>query len=240
MAYDTSGKDTTASPAPGGDLPSIGRAVDVLLRLLVALSVLLAPVALEAQTRGALEEEAERARRGAGLRIGGWLTSGLAEVDGVDYSTTPHFEGWYQRGLDRHIAIESTLSVWRREQERQDERATTYIVPLFTSVKFFPGVGPEDQVQPYLLGGGGVALGIDDRENTSGGLLGLGGGGGTSFATGFGLRGGAGLDLWLGRSLGVTLGGRYQWLRFFDGNPGGERTYQGTVVDLGVTYRFQY
>jgi opacity protein-like surface antigen len=200
----------------------------------------MAPLALEAQARGDLEEAAERARRGAGLRIGGWLTSGLPTLDGTDYSTTPHFEGWYQRGLDRHIAIESTLSVWRREQQRDAERATTYIVPLFTSVKFFPGVGPEDQVQPFLLGGGGLALGIDDRENTSGGLLGLGGGGGTSFATGFGLRGGAGLDLWLGRSLGITLGGRYQWLRFLDGSPGGERTYQGTVVDLGVTYRFQY
>lgn len=218
----------------------VGRCAEPALRLLVCLLILSVPLALEAQIRGDLETEAERARRGAGLRVGGWLTSGLPTVDGADYSTSPHFEGWYQRGLDRHIAIESTVSVWRREQLRDTERATTYIIPLITSVKFFPGVGPENQVQPYLLGGGGLGLGIDDRENTSEGLLGLGGGGGTSVATGFGLRGGAGADLWLGRSLGITVGGRYQWLRFLDGSPGGERTYQGTVVDLGVTYRFQY
>jgi opacity protein-like surface antigen len=237
-AYDTSRPTSSASGTrPGTDRRgNLGRP----LSLLVLLLLLGAPFAVEAQTRGDLERDAERARRGAGLRVGGWLTSGLPTVDGAVYSTSPHFEGWYQRGLDRHIAIESTVSVWRREQQRQNERATTYIVPLITSVKFFPGVGPEDQFQPYLLGGGGLGLGIDDRENTSGGLLGLGGAGGTSIATGFGLRGGAGLDLWLGRSLGITVGGRYQWMRFLDGSPGGERTYQGTVVDLGVTYRFQY
>lgn len=202
--------------------------------------LLLVPFALEAQERAEVETAAERARRGAGLRVGGWLTSGLGTVDGARYSTTPHFEGWFQRGLDRHIAIESTVSVWRREQERENERASTYVVPIFTSVKFFPGRGPDERLQPYMLGGGGLGLGIDDRENTGGGLLGLGGGGGTSISTGFGFKGGAGLDLWLGSALGMTLGGRYQWLRFLDGSPGGERTYKGTVIDLGVTYRFQY
>ncbi len=198
------------------------------------------PVQVEAQqNRSEAEERAERERRGAGLRVGPWVGLELTEVEGADYSTWPQFEGWFQRGLDRHLAVESTISFWRRTQERGSERVSTFVVPLFTSLKFYPATGPEAPIQPYLLGGGGLGLGIDDREGTSGGLLGLGGSDGTRIHTGFGFRAGGGVDLTLSQAFGVTVGGRYQWIRF-DGEPGGHRTYRGTVADVGITYRFQY
>jgi hypothetical protein len=188
---------------------------------------------------GKLETEAERARRGAGIRAGGWLTRDLAETSGARYSSMPHLEGWFERGLDRHLAIENTISMWRRVQLQGDERVSSYIVPLYTSIKLYPGVGPEARIQPHFVGGGGAGLAVDDRENTSGGILGLGGGDGMAFFMGLGFKGGAGLDLRMGDAFGVTLGGRYQWIRF-DGSPGGNRTYKGPVLDAGITYRFQF
>jgi hypothetical protein len=216
-----------------------GSAVGRALAALTLAFLLLLPAALLAQEWRSAEAEAERARRGAGIRVGAWLGQNLPEVDGASYSATPHFDGWFQRGLDRHLAIESTLSVWRRVQERGDERISTFVVPIFTSIKLFPGVGPESTIQPHVLAGGGFGLGIDDREGTQGGLLGLGGSDGMTMSTGLGFKGGAGLDIWLSRAFGLTIGGRYQWLRF-DGSPGGHRTYKGTVLDAGLTYRFQY
>lgn len=185
------------------------------------------------------ERRAEQARRGAGLRVGAWVPGSLNEPSGASTSQWPHLEGWFQRGLDRHIAIESTVSIWRRNQESSTERAATYIVPLFTAIKFYPGTGPEDGVQPYILGGGGFGLGIDDREGTSGGLLGVGATEGTRMFVGLGFKGGAGMDVRLGDAFGLTAGGRYQWIRF-DGQPGGNQTYRGPVFDVGLTYRFQY
>jgi hypothetical protein len=220
-------------------LPEPRRILRGMLPLFLAGLVLALPGALLAQERSQSEQETERARRGAGLRVGGWTGMDLTELDGASYSTLPHFQGWFQRGLDRHLAIESTLALWRRVQERNGEKVSTYIAPLFTSLKFYPGVGPEATVQPYVLGGGGLALGIDDREGTQGGLLGLGGSDGLSFHTGLGFKAGGGLDYWFSQALGLTVGARYQWIRF-DGSPGGHRTYKGTVVDAGFTYRFQY
>lgn len=232
-------------PKPSFDRPALllGRARTRLV-LVAGLCLLVPPLSphptpLLAQDRSSVEQEAERARRGAGLRVGAWVGQNLPEVDGAIYNASPHFQGWFQRGLDRHLAIESTLAVWRRVQEQGDERVATYIVPLFTSIKFYPGFGPDAPVQPYLLGGGGLGLGVDDREGTQGGLLGFGSSDGMTFATGLGFKAGGGIDFRLGQAFSLTVGGRYQWLRF-DGSPGGNRTYKGTVVDAGLSYRFQY
>jgi hypothetical protein len=185
------------------------------------------------------EREAARARQGAGVKAGAWLPADLHEASDAGYGTWPHLEGSYQRGLDRHVAIESTVALWRRTQTRGSEEVSTFVVPLLTSIKFYPGSGPDAGVQPHLLAGAGFGIGIDDRQGTSGGLLGIGGGDGTQMFLGFGLRAGAGVDLRLGQVFGVTIGGRYQWIPF-DGDPGGNRTYGGPVFDLGLTYRFQY
>lgn len=195
------------------------------------------------------EERAERERREAGLRAGVFQARGLTRVDGAGYATTPVFEGYFQKGLDKHLALESSIGFWRRTQWRQsegglfgeggEEQVTSYVLPLLTAVKLYPFTAPDEGFEPYLTGGLGFALGIDDRQDTSGGFLGVGGAEGTALLTGFGFKAGAGVDMEVTGGFGVGVGARYQWMRF-GAEVGGNRTYQGWALDGGLVYRFQY
>jgi hypothetical protein len=196
------------------------------------------------------EQRVKAMRRGAGLRVGTWDVRGLAEVSGARVSESPLFEGYFQKGLDLHLALENTISVYRREQrltrpggiggETVEETVAAYVVPQFTSLKLYPFTRPEQRFEPFIAGGAGLAIGIDDRENSeSGGLLGGGGESGAGFVAGFGLKGGLGIELRFSEAFGAAAGGRYQWVRFF-GELAGERTYRGLGADVGLTYRFQY
>lgn len=216
----------------------------------IALGVALATGDAAAQADSLTEQRVKAMRRGAGLRVGAWDVRGLAEVSGARVSETPLFEGYFQRGLDLHLALENTVGVYRREQRltRPDgigggtveEKVAAYVIPQFTSLKVYPFTRPEHRFEPYISGGAGLTIGVDDRENTgSGGLLGGGEESGTGFVAGFGLKGGLGMELRFSRAFGAAAGARYQWVRFF-GELAGERTYRGLGADLGLTYRFQY
>lgn len=206
---------------------------------------------LRAQTDSLSEERAKRMRRGAGVQAGMWDVRGLGAVSGARVNESPLFEGYFQKGLDLHLAMENTIGVYRREQRITrsaggigggtiEEKVTAYVVPQFTSIKLYPFTRPEQRFEPYIAGGAGLALGIDDRENSeSGGLLGGGGQSGVGMVAGFGLKGAVGTELRFSRAFGLALGGRYQWIRFF-GELAGERTYRGFGGDVGLTYRFQY
>jgi hypothetical protein len=200
--------------------------------------------AQESQT----EEQARLARRGAGIRVGLWDVRGLAEVTSAEYSETPLFEGYLQHGLDRHLAMQNSIGFWRRTQEIESsgglggttqESVKSYVVPQFTSIRFFPVSGPDQMLEPYLEGGAGISLGIDDRSTSSGGLLGVGGGSGVVIVIGFGFKLGVGAEWRFSDALGLSGGGRYQWMRFLE-DLGGARTYRGFAGEVGITYRFQY
>jgi hypothetical protein len=215
----------------------------------LALGMTLLSQAATAQTDTVAERRVKAMRRGAGLRVGVWDVRGLTEVSGARVNESPLFEGYFQKGLDLHLALENTVSVYRREQSitrpsglggTVEEKLAAYVVPQFTSLKVYPFSRPEQRFEPYVLGGAGVTIGIDDRENSeSGGLLGGGGESGTGFVAGFGLKGGVGVELRFSEAFGIGAGGRYQWVRFF-GELAGERTYRGFGADIGLTYRFQY
>lgn len=203
-----------------------------------------------AQADSVNEERVKRMRRGAGLRVGTWDVRGLSQVSGARVDEWPLFEGYFQKGLDLHLALENTVSVFRREQRitrdggigggTVEERLTAYVIPQFTSLKVYPFTRPEQGFEPYFTGGAGLTIGVDDRENSeTGGLLGGGGESGVGFVAGFGLKGGLGFELRFSEAFGAGLGGRYQWVRFF-GELAGERTYRGLGADVGLTYRFQY
>ncbi len=204
-----------------------------------------------AQADTAAENRAKAMRRGAGVDASFWDVRGLRDVSGARVDEMPLFEGYFTRGLDLHLAMENSVGVYRREQRITrsggglgggdvEEMITTYLIPQFTSIKLYPFTRPEQRFEPYLLGGGGFTIGIDDRENTgSGGLLGGGAESGTAFVVGFGLKGGAGAELRFSRAFGVIAGGRYQWIRLF-GELAGERTFRGFGADVGLVYRFQY
>ena len=82
-----------------------------------------------------------------------------------DVTRSPQFEGYYQRGLGRHLALENSFAVWRiktsptppaPESPRIETR--TYIAPLLTSLKFYPFTGPGGGFEPFVLGGLGFAF----------------------------------------------------------------------------------
>ncbi len=195
-----------------------------------------------------LERDARLARRGAGLRVGGWLVGSPDGSSEVASSSTPFFGGYFQKGLDRHLAWVNNVGLWKRTQTFESsggltggtvvEKVDAYVVPLFTAIKFHPLTGPEKPVQPFLDGGAGFAIGIETRSTEEGGSL-VGSGSGTTTNVGFGLQVGTGVDWWLNHMFGLTTQVRYQWVRF-TADVADQNTFDGIAFDAGLTYRFQY
>ena len=188
------------------------------------------------------EREVRRQRQGAGLRVGSWRMNGLTQTSGATYSSLPAFEGYWQKGLDRHIALETGFGFWQRTQRANSsagsESIGSYVVPMTTSIKVYPATSPGDALEPFMIAGAGFTLGVDDRNTVSGGLLG-GGNSGTLIIPGIGIRGGAGVEYHLGAAFGLSVTAGYQFVRFFD-YVGNDRTYKGMQLMGGVVYRFQY
>jgi len=212
---------------------------------LVALALVLAPAALFAQKpqptdSATLRENAvKRQRQGAGLRAGAWQTTGLTEVAGASYSTLPALEGYWLKGLDQHVAIETSGGFWGRTQRDANGRVSSFAIPMLTSIKLYPATTVADQMEPFLTAGGGFTIGVDDETGSTGGLLGGGGGSGTALIVGLGLKGGGGIEYHAGRAFGLQAGVSYQWIHFL--NPvGGNSDYKGPLIYGGLTYRFQY
>ena len=180
-------------------------------------------------------KRAQLARRGGGLRVGPWHLNGQQPSA---TSTIPDVEGYVRTGLDLHLVLENSVGVWRQRQSvsgsggllgTSGSVTDAYIVPQFTSIVFYPMTAPNDRIEPFLRGGIGFALGIQDPQS----------GGGISFTPGFGLTSGVGVEWRMTDALGFAVSTRYQWIRFFQ-QFGPQQTYQGPVVEAGLTYRFQY
>ena len=148
-------------------------------------------------------------------------------------------ELFFQRGLGEHVSLESSVAAWRRISTKAtalpgSEIVTrSYIIPIFTALKFFPVTTVNDAIEPYFLGGAGFALGIQNEGSNAIG------GGGTSISTGFGVKAEAGLEYHVNRSLGLLAGGRYQLIRF--GDPISEdKKFRGGGFEGGLSYRLQF
>lgn len=184
-------------------------------------------------------KHAQLARRGGGLRVGPWHLNGQAATTNSASSTIPDFEGYVRTGLDLHLVLENSVGVWRQRQSvsasggllgGSGSSTDAYIIPQFTSIVFYPMTTPSDRVEPFVRGGIGFALGVQDPQS---------GGGSISFTPGFGLTSGLGVEWRMTDALGLAISTRYQWIRFFQ-EFGAQQTYQGPVVEAGITYRFQY
>jgi hypothetical protein len=182
--------------------------------MLIALTVLSLPT--PAQLHG------QQARRGGGLRVGAW------NVD-VDpwVERSADFDAFYQRALGDDLALENSLSGWRAVVNQ----TRAYIVPLLTSLKYYPVSSPADRVEPYVMGGVGIAFGIQDEpDNAIGGT-------GSTIVTGVALRTGLGVEVRVFRGLGVAASGKYQWVHFGD-DVGTMQTFAGVGWAGAVVYRF--
>lgn len=194
-----------------------------------------------------VEARTKRARGGAGIRVGTWHVLDLDTPPSGSSSESASFEGWFQKGLDLHLALESTMGFWQRTQSSTESGSLgavtqreqqTYLVPTLTALKLYPATRPSSPLEPYLLAGVGVVLGIDREQVASTDPL-VPVGEFTTLRTGLGIQTGAGIDWNPGGAFGVTLGGRYQWATFGE-DVGGQRLYRGPGVNAGLTYRFRY
>jgi hypothetical protein len=226
------------------------------IRLTAAMSLALSLTAgqLMAQdstksTETSAETRARLARSGAGLLVGPWELRGIEPPAGVDASTLPMFSFFLRKGLDARLALENGVGIWRRVQNipatggiggTPEEEVQSWVVAQTTAVRFFPVTDAGAKLEPWVLGGAGFTLGIDDRETSGGGVLGgASGSPGVAIVPGFSLQGGAGAEWWFSESLALNVGARYQWTRFLQ-DFGGERTYQGPAFEAGFTYKFRY
>jgi len=207
----------------------------------------LVPARLRAQahadTTDKVVQQVKREREGAGLRVGTWMVADNAPA-GASSSTLPAFEGYWQKGLDRHLVIETSAGLWHRSQSSGSgasaETVGSFVVPLFTSIKLFPFTGPEDQFEPLVGAGAGFVLGLEKDNTVSGGLLGGGGGSNAlNLVAGVGIKGDAGFEWRFSRAFGLTALVGYQYIVFAQ-DVGGQSSYQGLMLFTGLTYRFQY
>jgi hypothetical protein len=205
-----------------------------------------AQVAPADSTRLDPERRAQLARRSGGVRVGNWDVRNLEPPSGGTDSRTPAFEGYVRKGLDAHLALENSIGFWRHREVlttsggiggTSTSTVDAYVVPQQTALVFYPFTRPEQRFEPFLRGGIGVTLGIEDRKGEGGGLFSEGEG--ISYAVGFGATAGPGLEWRPTNTLGLAVSGRYQWVRFFQ-DFAGRDTYQGLGVDAGITYRFQF
>jgi hypothetical protein len=183
------------------------------------------------------EREARLARRGAGVRIGVWDVDVAATVS---TSESPHFETYFQRGMDEHLALENSIGVWWVTASDTGSIpgspaivTKTFVVPLLTSLKFYPLGSAAARIEPYIITGLGFAFGVEEQDEDAIG------GGGTTIVTGFGFRAGLGVEIKLMRGLGLSLAGKYQWMHYGEELAGTE-TLRGVGADGGITYRFQF
>lgn len=224
------------------------RNIAMLATLLAAVAVAWTPVWAQGTPESDEERAARLARSGAGIRAGVWGVADLREAEDATPSTWPYFEAYFQRGMDLHLVIESSIGLYRRQEEFEGtsgplgttppSTTTSYILPLLTSVKFYPVTRPGSPLEPHIGAGIGFALAIEDQEGGGGSLLGQRSPG-TAMVTGFGAKGAGGLDVRLGGAFGASLGAMYQWLRFSD-PVGGIETYAGPAFTAGLTYRFRF
>ena len=165
---------------------------------------------MRSDTADQVVQRVKRLREGAGLRVGSWVVSNLATRRAAPHlSTLPAFEGYWQKGLDRHLVIETSAGLWHRQETSGSgssaESVGSFIVPLFTALKLYPFTGPEDRLEPLVTAGAGFVLGLDKQNTVSGGLL--GGGGGSSalnLVAGIGVKGAAGVEYRISQAFGLT------------------------------------
>ena len=164
----------------------------------------------------------QQARRAGGLRVGAWNVDVAPWVE-----RSADFDAFFQRTLGSDLALENSLSGWRALVNQ----TRAYIVPLLTSLKYYPVTSPADRLEPYVSGGVGIAFGIQDQpDNAIGGT-------GSTIATGVAIRTGLGVEVQVFRGLGVAAGGKYQWVHFGE-DVGTMQTFAGVGWAGAVVYRF--
>lgn len=162
------------------------------------------------------ETDPRAARRAVGLRAGSW-------------QDLPYIEIYFQRGLAERVALENSAGVWRQKQDSWE----TYVIPLLTTLKIYPLTAPTRALQPYIMFGLGLGVGVERESKRAVG------GGGTSILTALGGKAAGGLEFKLRKSLHAHGGGRYLYMHYND-KLAFRNTYEGIGFEGGISYRFNF
>ncbi len=188
----------------------------------------------------ALERRVKRQRSGAGVRAALWT---VPTIGTSANSSWPMLEGYFQKGLDQHLVMETSGGVWVRSLGSGSGAEKLVAVPLLTQIKLYPFTTTAQNVEPFISGGLGVTLGFDLNAGAGGGgLLGGGSGGGTQTTFGIGVKGAGGVEYRLGQAFGIAGFAGYQYIYFL--NPitstGNTSSLAGVLAGVGLTYRYQF
>jgi len=210
------------------------------------LSLLLALVVCASAARAAgpaygAEAESQRARNGAGLQISSWQPDKPA---GFQNDQTMAFHGYFQKGLDQHLAWENTLGYWRRKSSWSETQPIfgttthelqTHLVPALTALRLYPLTLSSNLIEPYVSAGVGPVLGFQQQKSEGS----LAPANENTTHAGLGTRAGVGVDFRASEAFGLSVGGHFESASFGD-DMAGERLFRGWGADVGLVYRFQY
>jgi len=223
-------------------MPTKGASTHRWLRLCALLALVVGVSA--ARAAGSTDDvasQSERARNGAGLQISSWQPDKPA---GFRNDQTIAFHGYFQKGLDEHLAWENTLGYWRQTTSWTETQflggtttheLQTHLVPALTALRLYPLTTSATRFEPYVSAGVGPVLGFQ-QEKSSGSLTSANA---NSMHTGLGTRAGVGVDIRTSEAFGLTVGGHFESASFSE-DMAGERLYRGWGADVGLVYRFQY
>jgi hypothetical protein len=206
--------------------------------LLLALAIMTAthPARAIAQQapRSAADEQLQQARNSSGIMVGEWHVP-APTTTGATYKSSLLFTAVTQRGLNTHVALESSAGLWRRvgttpQAAGKPVITKSYLIPLLDCLKLYPFTRASNRIEPYLVGGLGFALGIQQHSTNAIG------GGGTDVVTGFAVKIGAGVEYHMTRRLGLLADGRYLWLNLSD-RISDQSALTGGGVEAGMTYK---
>lgn len=218
----------------------------VLLTLAAAL-----PARGQTPTAAAIQYSADSIVRlhhkAAGVAVGSWFVGPLDVRSEVESRTSPMLELFYQSGRSPRRVLEGGVSAWRWNLEARTagtcpscapfqagDYVSAYLIPAFVSVKLYPRSSPNARLEPYVLAGPAIALAVQMYSNgNAAGLYGSNAEAGLQ--AGIGARVGAGADYRLTPAWGISLGARYQAIRFFNA-VAGRKSFNGPVLQGGLVH----
>ena len=184
------------------------------------------------------DRAARIARAEIGVAAGTWSVETPVTATPTDYKSSIAWQALIQRGLDKHLALENTVGLWKRVSTKAtavgggDVVTKSYLVPITTALKFYPVTTPKRRLEPFVTVGIGLGFGVQDVSTNAVG------GGGSSVVTGFSARAGIGVEAHLIYGLGAHVVARYQWLKFGD-RISDQEAFAGNGIEAGLTYRLR-
>lgn len=209
----------------------------------------------QGETRIVIEQEKPQKQNYYSVRFGLWFPKDEAkgfnfegnlidETDGkIDQSQAMGLDFHFRKNIGSPLYTDLSVGAWYTTYEFSVDEATSngllreadvwaFIVPITLGLSIAPL--PDNPVQPYAMAGLGAYLAFTGRE-----LLRLSDQNVNDTETHirFGFYLGAGLDLMLAETFGISVGAKYQFLEFEEPLFTGQKDFTGLQASIGVAMK---